>query len=118
MLNQNPNLYLLRHALSQLCDVVDRLIEQDSRLSDIEQKNGIRDSRISNLEHKYKEMIQRLDKHDAQFKKNNTQLQDCQNSVNSLEDKIPHLAYLEDRNAELECWADPYSPDGDAICNS
>lgn len=118
MLSQNPNLYLLRHALSQLCDVVDRLIEQDSRLSDIEQKNGIRDSRISNLEDQYKEMIQRLDKQEIQFQKHDTQLLDCQSSVNYLEAKIPHLAYLEDRNAELECWADPYSPDGDAICNS
>jgi len=104
MLSQNPNLYLLRDALRQLCNVVDLLIEQDSR--------------IGNLEDKYKEMLQRLDKHDTQFKEHNTQLQNCQNSVSYLEDKIPHLAYLEDKNAELECLVDPYSSDGDAICNS
>ena len=118
MLSQNPDLYLLRHTLSQICHIVDRLIEQDCRLGDIEHKNSNRDSRSSNLEDICKEIIQRLDKQDIQLQKQDVQLQECQSSVNSLEAKIPHLSYLEDRNAELECWVDPYSPEGDAICNS
>ena len=58
MLNQNTDLYLLRHALNQLCHVVDRLIEHNSRINDMEKNNTIRDSRINDLENKYAEMIQ------------------------------------------------------------
>ncbi len=72
MFSQNTNLYLIRHALSQLCNVVDRLIEQDSRIGDMQQKNNLRDSRITNLEDKCEEIMQRLDKQDTQLQKQDT----------------------------------------------
>lgn len=104
MLSQNTDLHLIRDTLSHLCHVVDRLIEQDRR--------------ISNLEQKYEEMMQKLDRQDTQLGEQNTQLQECQDAVNFMETEIPHLRYLVGRNAEREWWLDPYSQDGEPICNS
>ncbi len=118
MLSRSTDLHLIRHTLSLLCDVVDRLIEQDSRISDIEQKNDIRDRDISNVKQKCKGIIQKIDKYDTRLQEQATQLQECQESVNFVENEIPHLKYLVGRNAELECWVHPYSHNGDPICNS
>ena len=51
-----------------------------------------------------------------------TQLYCCMNQIEELEAQVN---YLEAENSslrmtirELQCRVDPYSPDGDAICNS
>ncbi|MEC4813456.1 MAG: hypothetical protein SAK29_09325 [Scytonema sp. PMC 1069.18] len=109
MLNQNRNLNLLREALSQLCDVVDQLIEQDRRIHNIERKSAIHDgllskqeSRLSLLEKKYEALKQIHQNQQLQIQSQYTQLQKNEESIHCLEEKIPYFRHLACRNEELE----------------
>lgn len=104
MLKQNIDLELLRSVLGQI-EAQRRLLEtQEHLLRHVidqveahEVQNLTRDRRIYDIEQKCEEILQKVD---------------------FLEDGIPQFRYLAGRNAELEAMADPYSPDGDPICNS
>jgi chromosome segregation ATPase len=110
MLSQNIDLYLIRHALDQLCQVVDRLIEHDSCISDIQKKNVIRDSRINELEERCEEMMQMLHNQQTQIQSQQTQLVECQESTDYAVKEVRHLTHLVDEKEELENLLAFYCP--------
>lgn len=120
MATQNIDLNSLRCLLGQLCYQIDHLIQSGHEASTV--PNPQMSNRDANRLNEIEQMVQKLCKQQflimQMYARQQTQIQQCQNSVESLEAEIPDLRYLVDRNQELECWADPYSADGDAICNS
>ncbi|MBW4498501.1 MAG: hypothetical protein KME57_02645 [Scytonema hyalinum WJT4-NPBG1] len=110
MPNQNTDLDVLRVVLMLQLKLVDaikaerhRNAIQDCRLSD-------HDSRITGLEKQNEEILQKLAKLEKKYNAHETQLQECQSSVNFLEDEIPHLRHLVGRNEELQNRIDFFCP--------
>lgn len=102
MLSQNSDLYLIRHALNQLCHVVDRLIEHDRRISDIEKKNVTPDSHINQLEERYEQMMQMLHDQQSQIQSQQAQLEDCQESADYAVREVRHLSHVVGEKETLE----------------
>jgi hypothetical protein len=87
---ENADLDLLRELLVQQLQVIECMKAERERSSTQER-------RIVEIEQKQEEIA---------------------NRVEFLEREVPDLRYKVDRNAELEYFANPYSLNGDPLCNS
>ena len=97
MLNNNIDLQLLRSLNGLVID----LIEEERR------QNAVQDSRLDAIEHQIR-CLQSV----------NHQFQELEYRINSLAAEVRIVNRSQaDKIAELECLQDPYSPDGDPICN-
>jgi len=92
MLSQNTDLHLIRDTLLHSA-MVDRLIEQDGR--------------ISNLEQKYEEGKSLTDQ-DINSRRTKRLSFKCQDEVNFMETEIPISFSREE--CRTEWWLNPYSP--------
>lgn len=90
--------------------VMDNFLHDMLRLE--RQRNALQDNRIDALEYRFELTIQWFQ----------TQIQAFQERLQQLETENAYLKMLnhhqEDIIFELQCHADPYSLDGNAICNS
>lgn len=106
MPDKNTNFNVIRLVLMLLVDAIEaerrQNAIQDHQLSD-------HDNRISALE-KLEDILNKIDKFQIMCIKHETQIRECQHSVNFLEAEIPHLRNLVGLNEDLQNRVDFYCP--------